>query len=354
MDQKRWEEEYPCMPEAFHLAVQEAVEKNLTEPKKHFFWKRSSMKKLFFLIAAAALTVGALAASAQKEQKLFNFVKYMQAERIENRDDIFQRDIRVKVEEEPFVPKGAEEIAFQREKLMEKSPLLEIRELMYDGMRLVIYGVPSEEGRKYELGADSLCINEKMGYPADTRHYTEDEDYYVITVNHSNLEMEPPFEVTIPLIVYGNHTRYENQDLTFTVNTRAKIEYLNDQEFIFDDYTVEVTELRRSLLSLKGKVSVKMTEEQKKAYESGEKKILSLLLQSEDGTIWENLTVPEEEQLQSDSNANNMQWVFHLKLKQEKKAVLYLMTQDKALLGKKFDINNMVNCYGEGMELNFE
>lgn len=33
--------------------------------------------------------------------------------------------------------------------------------------------------------------------------------------------------------------------MTFTVNTSAKIEYLKDQEFTFDDYTVEVTKLRK-------------------------------------------------------------------------------------------------------------
>lgn len=355
MDKKRWEEEYPSMPEAFHLAVKEAVENNLRKPKKHSPVKRNSMKKGLFLIAAAVLTLGAFAVTAHREPKSFNFVEYLQAERIENREDIFQQNIQVIVEEEPFFPKGAEEMASQREKLTDKAPLLEIRELMYDGMRLVLYGVPTEKGSKYELNADSLLINGKSGHPAETWHYTEKGDYYIITADQSTLEMKPPFEVMLPLAVYGDHTRYENQDLIFTVNTRAKIEYLEDQEFKFRDYTVEVTELRKSPLSLKGKVSVEMTEEQKQSYEAGEKKICGLLFKSGDEVL-EFLNVTEEEQMQSDYNAGNMQWYFHRRFpeNQNKKTVLYLMAQDKALLGEKFDITSMENCYGEGMELSIE
>lgn len=95
--------------------------------------------------------------------------------------------------------------------------------------------------------------------------------------------------------------------MTFTVNTSAKIEYLKDQEFTFDDYTVEVTKLR--------------------------KKIFCTLLKGEDGAVLKSLSFTEEEAMKNDPNADNLQWYFHCKLPENrnKKAVLYLMAQDKAL-----------------------
>lgn len=360
MDKKKWEDEYPCMPEAFHLAVQEAVEKNSREPQKHSSGKKLSLKSRFFFLAAAILVLGGLTAVADRRTESFDFAKYLQVDGMENIEDVFQTEIHVKVEADSrlsdFADEGYKEKDKEWEKREDNAPLLEIREIMYDGMRLVIYGEPTESGREYSLNADWLYIHGEGKYPAETLHYEEKEDYYMITVQQNTLELETPFEVTIPLSVYGNRTRYENQSLTFAVDTKAKIEYLEDQEFVFDDYKVEVTELRKSPISLKGKVAVIMTEDQKKAYEEGDRSICNLLLQSDDGTVWEFLQCTDEEQLQSDYNAHNMKWYFHRKLpeNESKDVNLYLMAIDKAQMGEKFNIYSMDNCYGKGMKLILE
>lgn len=89
----------------------------------------------------------------------------------------------------------------------------------------------------------------------------------MFTADTHTLELECPFEVTLPLSVFisGKNKRSENQDLTFTVDTEAAVTALPDQQFVFDDYTVNVTGLKKSVTSFWGKVSIDRTKEQQVA-----------------------------------------------------------------------------------------
>ncbi|MDO4339267.1 MAG: hypothetical protein Q4C91_14475 [Eubacteriales bacterium] len=397
MNKKRWEQEYPKMPSAFHLAVQEAVERqgnrekqgsaaeqkcaaeqeSIVKPGNRKHGKRS--RRFYLFAAAAVLLFGGITAIAGVAGKKVIFREELELENYENLEEAFQSDISVKVEEDVRLPKQAytdkeyREWLTSWEKRENNLPLLDIREVMFDGMRLSVYAVPTQEGKKYSLEVLEMYINGVYKAPVDCFDNAGEQDYYIFTLddvngftaeddkNLQNLQMQTqdailqtPFEVTLCVRAYASGKRYENQDLTFTVSTDAQLKPLADQEFVFSDYTVKVTELQRSMTSLKGKVSVEMTEEQKEAYEKGERKLCGLLFTNKDGTAWKRgLSVSEEEARQSHYNAGNLQWYFHKQIPEDAgdTVMLYLMAYEKTAEGEKFDFFDMGNCFGEGMEV---
>lgn len=388
MDKKRWEQEYPKMPEAFHLAVWEAVERQGNRGEQESRMEQESRKPVrrsrrFLLFAAAAvLLCGGLTAIAGVAGKKVNFREELKLENYENLEEAFQSDIPVKVEENVRLPEQAyideeyREWLTSWEKRENNLPLLDIREVMFDGMRLSVYAVPTQEGKKYSLEVLDLYIDGVNKGPVDCFDNMGERDYYIFTLDDVNnftadddenarmkdsqiqdAPLQTPFEVTLSVRAYASGKRYENQDLTFTVNTGAELKTLADQEFVFADYTVKVTELQRSMTSLKGKVSVEMTDEQRGAYEKGERKLCGLLFTNKEGTVWKRgLHISEEEALQSHYNAGNYQWYFHKQIPEDAgdTVMLYLMAYEKTAKGEKFDSFDMENCFGEGMELNLK
>lgn len=331
MEKKRWEAEYPKMPESFHLAVLGTVEQKIGEEtenegtvvKKNLRPKQTKKikgKKILFWGMAAVLIWGGLTAAAGRR---IDFREYLGVEKQQNIEKAFQSEIEVRVEEEPRLPELVEKMEEEekkeyidwvesRKKRKNNKQLLDIREVMFDGLRLSIYGVPTKEGKKYRLGGtDRLYINGKQTVP-DT---WVQEGVCIFTVDVGNLDLQTPFEVTLPVSVSGRgDQRYENQDLTFTVDTDAAAVKLPDQKFETADYTVEVTELRKSLFSVQGKASVVMTEQQKAAYEKGEWMFTPPSFQDGEGRELSVFLEISQGDVHKEDEPIALQWYFHRKL----------------------------------------
>ncbi|WP_373213026.1 hypothetical protein [Ruminococcus sp. 5_1_39BFAA] len=320
MDKKMWEQGYPQMPEAFRLAVRSAVEENLkTESGKPEKIVRTGRRKKrrYLLLLAAALMAGIVAAmgvtAAKKEQKQSPqtiFMKTLGLEERNNLDSVLQKDVTVKAEETPTYKEDMDpDLIKSFEKRESNDPILAIPMVLYDGQRLAIYAEPTEQGEKYDCEAWELRINDQLIGPIEMEDNLGKQDYYIFQTKTDDLKLTSPFEVTIPLRVYHGGKRYENQDLTFTVDIEAQLKELPDQSFVCKEYSVKVTDLKQSLTSLQGKVTVEMTREQRAAYVEGNTEISELLFRSREGTFWKRLggsfgifNDGEESQLRDESN----------------------------------------------------
>lgn len=360
MDKSRWDKEYPKMPEAFHLAIEESVRRNLEgEPEiepgnqpQGKGYRKPTRRRILVLSLAAVMLFGALTAIAKEKEEKFDLGKYLEVRDYDTMNSIFQKDISVKVEEEVTLLEGIDmEWVKTWEKREDNSPLLDIQQLMYDGAQLCIYAVPTENGKDYEIGSNHLFVDGERVGPIDQWDNYGKCDFYIYTVDMRALALKAPFKVTLPLSVYGKGGRYENQDLSFTVDTEAVVESIKDQEFIFEDYTVKVTGMKKSATTFWGKVKVERTKEQQAAYEEGDREITFLLFKSKDGTAWRGQPLTEKEGVESGPKTS--QWYFSKKIPSGNvdSVMLYLLAQEKDKIGEKFDIYNVDSSYGEGMEI---
>lgn len=300
MDKKMWEQEYPQMPEGFHLAVRSAVEENLktgSGKTEKVVRAGRGKKRGTLLLLAAVLMIGIAAAmgvtAARKEQKQSPETIFMKTLGLEERSDldsVLQKDVAVKAEKTPTYKEDMDpDLLKSFEKRESNEPILAVPMVLYDGQRLAIYTEPTERGKKYNCEAWELRINNQLIGPIEMEDNLGKQDYYIFQTKTDDLKLTAPFEVTIPLRVYYEGKRYENQDLTFTVDIKAQPKSLPDQSFACKEYSVKITDLKQSLTALQGKVTVEMTKEQKASYEAGDTVISELFFRSGEGTFWRRL-----------------------------------------------------------------
>lgn len=406
MERKNWENEYPKMPESFHLALLEAVDKccemeeseilveneqakmereETAEPSldlKELLVKRDmstatkvprkNWKKIYILGIAATLTLGIAVAGVTGNQlfsikkQAFDLAEYLGYESREGIEGLFQKDIEVSISEEASLPLFVDEMEDEKEKEQyiywwesnqkereDNSPLLEIKEVMYDGFELAVYATATEAGEQYTLGADGLNVNSTRVPNGSEGKFGEENDY-VFYVNQSVLEFEPPFEVTLPLSVYKDGDRYENQDYTFIVDTEAEIVELPDKEFEFEDYTVRVTGLRKSLTAIRGTVEIFMTKEQRKTYENSDRVLCGVRCESTDGEAWKWKSATNwEEESAANKSDNALCWDFYQGMPEIgcESVVMYFLAYEKSAVEETFDLYASENVWGEGVEI---
>lgn len=352
MEQKRWENEYPKMPESFHLALKEVVEKNCglekscikeSDVKKDMkqldtkkevqvevqsevlqtdiidllrkreevppiVLKKKNRKKLYALGMAAALTLGLAVVGVtatqifEKKKEEFSFEKYLGFDSRKGMEDLFQTDIKVTIPEEPgdlidtwgtYDEEEWEEYVYNWKAMQiereNNKPLMEIQEVFFDGMELAIHAKITEEGAQYELGTDTINIEQHLILLEYGERVGEENDM-IFRTHIRGIEYEDDLEVVIPLGVYKNGERYENQDYIFEVAQNAKITVLPEQEFIYDNYTIKVSELVKSRTAIMGKVEVLMSDEQKEIYEEENKLMICISkFKNSDGTEWKHI-----------------------------------------------------------------
>ena len=140
-----------------------------------------------------------------------------------------------------------------------------LTEVQYDGTTLYIYGASTENGRKYELNADRLYINDKEYGPVGTTNLNEwtGEDGYTFTTDLSALHLEDDFTVTLPLSIYQGEERFQNQELSFTMSAKANIQKAEDQTFAHDGFTIYVTNIVRTTNVVRFSVRYQLTEEER-------------------------------------------------------------------------------------------
>lgn len=362
MDKSKWENEYPKMPEAFHQSMAETVRKNIEEipentpqAKAH---RKPAKKKILILSLAAVFLFGTLTAIAKEKEEKFNLAKYLEISDHELVGGIFQTNISDKVEKELTFPEYMDmELVRSWKKREDNLPLLDIQQIIYDGAQLCIYATRTENGGDYELESNHLFINGEWVGPIEQGMREREDGYYIYRADTRALgpELKSPFKVTLPLSVYGKWgKRYENQDLSFTVDIDAVVEPIKDQEFIFDNYTVKITDMKKSVTTLWGKVTIERTKEQQAAYEEEDRAICFLLFKSKDGTVWTEQMLTDKEGVESGSERN--QWYFSNKIPSgnEKSVMLYLLAREKDKLYEKFGEITEDKYYGEGMEIMLE
>lgn len=311
----RWLEDYPEEPEFVHKQVMETLEKIQKENTGDSGRRNSGKKVLRWTVILAATFFIGVTAFAAMHYHLLDLLKWRIApEKVEG---LIQTEPKITQPETLHISAAVDSqetgaAVAARSALEDPSPLLDIREVLFDGMELFIYGVSTENGKKYDLNADRIYVNEVETGPVTTTHLYPGNSYfegtpikeegYTFEVDLTSMELTDAFEVTLPLSVYerenaGGETggtaagdvsgdmpvRCQNQDMTFQVEVLQPAVIYQNQSFVYKDFQLELTELMLSATSLKVKFHYKMTGEQMEAYQNWQEELCFPVLRNEKG-----------------------------------------------------------------------
>lgn len=337
MDKKRWEQDYPQMSELFHKVVVRTVEEQIsrsdirTQKRKKIPWKQCIL-----LGAIVAVIWGTFGITAEKE---FDFCTYLIDYGLITEDET----------ETCFLNSMEYEV-------IEENPLLEIHDIMYDGAYLAIYATATEEGEKFSLGVDKLYIGEQGISFLWTEECKKGEYVFITDIYGAGVSTD--FTARIQVIAAKDGKGYENPGLSFHISADVPVpQKLPDQKFVTSAYTVIFTELSKINDSLRGKIQILMTEKQKqKLAEQGEDAwIASILLERNDGTVWEreSCSFIQEKMDEAEKDTEGLSWRFHFRNPgtEEKTANAWLMAYSRSEDGKKLDKDKLDvrEKYGEKM-----
>ena len=330
MDKKIWEEQYPEMPELFHLAVEQAVnravgnetvytgqgtvERERSDQNIRGAASLNKRKKWRLLILAAVLCGGLISAAAVSGRKPAKITKVDFQEKLglgerTDLEEVWFGDVEVSIAEEPrYVNELHPEI------------LEDMKNLKTDGQKTG----PNE-------------MDDNMGK----------QDYFIFTAQLYDMEPADQMEVVLPLSVYRDNERYENQELLFTVEGKAA-EQIPDQEFDLESCTVKLTEMRRTLTAFAGRIQIERTPEQQSSYEKEDREIIHMVLEGTDGIRWEELPLNENTKtLRTDENHEEGYFYYEIPEDGQTQVNLQLMSRLKSERWEKWDSSDPANRYGE-------
>lgn len=312
IQRKNLKKEYPQMPDSFHQALLQEIEyqtetivpeeKRLyqeTHPKK----KRKPFTKLI-AIAATMILLGATVFAAQKCNLMELWPFHLEnINQLQIKPETTQPD---KIHFSTGMKENTEQVNSWPE-LPDSSPLLDIQETLFDGVRLYVLATPTENGKKYDLHTDRLYIND-METLAGTSYYNKGEvldgkkleqEIYTFEADLYDLHLKDAFEVTLPLSVYektGEYekteplsstptpVRYQNQDLSFQVNEIPAMIQCPAQTFTYDDFTLESTNMKISDTTIKANFYYHLSPELLNTCQASEKILLPPVIFGENGT----------------------------------------------------------------------
>lgn len=241
--------------------------------------KKRWMKYAVIMAAALAVGTGVLAAGQLRLTNLFP--KKMSSPEAQELIDTELEVLVTGQEHMPnaYVEENTEDIFRGRPIISDNSPLLNIKEVQYDGSSLYIYGETTENGKQYELNSDRLYINDQEYGPVSTSDLKDvtGEDGYTFEIDLSALHLDKDFEVTLPLSVYEGETRYQNQELTFRVSAEAPVQTVESQIFEQDGYSISVENIEVTTNVVKFAVRYTISSEKKKELEDQGKTLGSLV-----------------------------------------------------------------------------
>ena len=330
MDKKIWENQYPKMPELFHLAVEQAVnravgnetvytgqgtvERERSDQNIRGAASLNKRKKWRLLILAAVLCGGLISAAAVSGRKPAKITKVDFQEKLglgerTDLEEVWFGDVEVSIAEEPrYVNELHPEI------------LEDMKTLKTDGQKTG----PNE-------------MNDNMGK----------QDYFIFTAQLYDMEPADQMEVVLPLSVYRDNERYENQELLFTVEGKAA-EQIPDQEFDLESCTVKLTEMRRTLTAFAGRIQIERTPEQQSSYEKEDREIIYMVLEGTDGIRWEELPLNENTKtLRTDEKHEDGYFYYEIPEDGQTQVNLQLMSCLKSERWEKWDSSDPANRYGE-------
>ncbi len=369
MDRKMWEEQFPEMPESFHLAVEQAVEKGKKQPESCSFPQQDGQdadkstgnvtvrrrKKKWTLLILAAVLCGGLAsviAVSGRKPLTVSSVDFQEKLGLGQRTDlasVWFDDIEAVVAEEPeyvkYTPQG---ILEKMKPLDTEKPLLSIEKILYDGLQLAVCARPAEEMEGYTIEAWEMTVNGQRILPNEMDDHLGKQDYFIFTAQTCDLELEAPLEIRLPVRVYKGRERYETQELVFGVEDAPAAEEIPDQEFVFEEHTVKLTEMKRSLTAFTGRISIERTEEQEDTYKKQDREIVTIRMEGADGTPWESISMREDRpELSQDEAHKSGYFCYEIPRDGQKQAVLRLMSVEKDSKGEKCDSSDLDHQYGE-------
>lgn len=374
MDKKMWEKQYPEMPEIFHLALEQAVNKNVEANEKagireekylNLDMKKSvykSKKKKWRLLVLAAVLCGGISAviavSGQKTIKLQK-IDFQDKVGLGERTDtasVWQEDIIVRVSDEPeYINELPQEILGKMQKLETDLPLISIDKVMYDGLQLAVCAYPTKETEGYEIESWTMTVNGKKTGPNEMDDNMGKQDYFIFTAQLYDTDQTEHLDITLPLNVYGNNKRYENQELQFSVDTKPIIKKIPDQIFHFDNYTVKLTEMKRSLTAFFGKIYIERTSEQEAIYKEEDREITDMFLEGMDGNRWEEIPLREDRKtLAQDRKHEEGYFYYEIPEDGQTQVKLQLMSRDKEKQGEKWDFFDADNQYGDAVVIDMK
>ena len=330
MDKKIWENQYPKMPELFHLAVEQAVngavgnetvytgqgtvERERSDQNIRGAASFNKRKKWRLLILAAVLCGGLISAAAVSGRKPAKRTKVDFQEKLglgerTDLEEVWFGDVEVSIAEEPrYVNELHPEI------------LEDMKDLKTDGQKTG----PNE-------------MDDNMGK----------QDYFIFTAQLYDMEPADQMEVVLPLSVYRDNERYENQELLFTVEGKAA-EQIPDQEFDLESCTVKLTEMRRTLTAFAGRIQIERTPEQQNSYEKEDREIIYMVLEGTDGIRWEELPLNENTKtLRTDEKHEDGYFYYEIPEDGQTQVNLQLMSRLKSERWEKWDSSDPANRYGE-------
>ena len=330
MDKKIWENQYPKMPELFHLAVEQAVngavgnetvynggetvERGRSDQNIRGAASLNKRKNWRLLILAAVLCGGIISAAAVSGRKPVRTAEVDFQEKLglgerSDLEEVWFTDVEVSIAEEPrYVNELHPEI------------LEDMKTLKTDGQKTG----PNE-------------MDDNMGK----------QDYFIFTAQLYDMEPANQMEVVLPLSVYRDNERYENQELLFTVEGKAA-EQIPDQEFDLESCTVKLTEMRRTLTAFAGRIQIERTPEQQNSYEKEDREIIYMVLEGTDGIRWEELPLNENTKtLRTDEKHEDGYFYYEIPEDGQTQVNLQLMSCLKSERWEKWDSSDPANRYGE-------
>lgn len=330
MDKKIWEEQYPEMPELFHLAVEQAVnravgnetvytgqgtvERERSDQNIRGAASLNKRKNWRLLILAAVLCGGIISAAAVSGRKPVRTAEVDFQEKLglgerTDLEEVWFTDVEVSIAEEPrYVNELHPEI------------LEDMKNLKTDGQKTG----PNE-------------MDDNMGK----------QDYFIFTAQLYDMEPANRMEIVLPLSVYRDNERYENQELLFTVEGKAA-EQIPDQEFDLESCTMKLTEMRRTLTAFAGRIQIERTPEQQNSYEKEDREIIYMVLEGTDGIRWEELPLNENTKtLRTDEKHEDGYFYYEIPEDGQTQVNLQLMSCLKSERWEKWDSSDPANRYGE-------
>lgn len=376
MNKKIWEKQYPEMPEVFRLAVEQAVKRSVeinegaggqgmevqrTDEKIEIPRYKHKKKKWRLLVLAAVLCGGVISALAVAGRKSVSngYVDFQGKLGLGQRTDlnaVWQEDIEVRMTDEPeYIKELPGEILDKMQKLEAERPLISIDRIMYDGLQLAVCAYPAKELENYDIESWSMTVNGQKIRPNEMDDNMGKQDYFIFTAQLYDMKPADYLEITLPLSVYGGNKRYENQELRFSLEGRSTVRQISDQNFVFDNYTVKLTEMRKSLTALFGKIKIERTPEQENLYEKEDRRIIDMVLEGVDGSRWEELPLREYiKTLAQDEKHEEGYFYYEIPKDGQSQVKLQLMSQRKNEKGEKWDVTDPENEYGDPLVIDLQ
>ncbi len=377
MDKKIWENQYPKMPELFHLAVEQAVnravgnetvytgqgtvERERSDQNIRGAASLNKRKNWRLLILAAVLCGGLISAAAVSGRKPVRTAEVDFQEKLglgerTDLEEVWFTDVEVSIAEEPrYVNELYPEILEDMKELKTDGPLITIDRIMYDGLQLAVCACPTEEMEGYTIESWSMIVNGQKIGPNEMDDNMGKQDYFIFfTAQLYDMEPADQMEVVLPLSVYRDNERYENQELLFTVEGKAA-EQIPDQEFDLESCTVKLTEMRRTLTAFAGRIQIERTPEQQNTCEGEDREIVSMALESADGRRWQDLPLREDvTTLSADENHEEGYFYYEIPEDGQTQVNLQLMSRLKSERWEKWDSSDPANRYGEVLTVDLQ